>query len=129
MTDHKLPLLYVFDRKPEIEREEGFLLAGLLAIDPIITEVVKATDEGRSNQEDEACFEQLSRLPDTEMLLVRLAMKLLCGSAFQITSDNPDRIERAKALASEIGATWQDVIMSVPMPRHTSVLFLPPVMQ
>jgi hypothetical protein len=37
MTDHKLPLLYVFDRKPEIEREEGFLLAGLLAIDPIIT--------------------------------------------------------------------------------------------
>jgi hypothetical protein len=38
MTDHKLPLLYVFERKPEIEREEGFLLAGVLAIDPIITE-------------------------------------------------------------------------------------------
>ena len=37
MTDHELPLLYVFDRKPEIEREEGFLLAGLLAIDPIVT--------------------------------------------------------------------------------------------
>jgi hypothetical protein len=38
MTDHKLPLLYVFERKPEIEREEGFLLAGKLAIDPIIPE-------------------------------------------------------------------------------------------
>jgi hypothetical protein len=38
MTDHKLPLLYVFERKPEIEREEGFLLAGVLAIDPIIPE-------------------------------------------------------------------------------------------
>jgi hypothetical protein len=39
---NKLPLLYVFDREPEIERQEGFLLAGELAIDPIITEVVKA---------------------------------------------------------------------------------------
>jgi hypothetical protein len=38
MTDHKLPLLYVFERKPEIEREEGFLLAGVLAIDPIVLE-------------------------------------------------------------------------------------------
>jgi hypothetical protein len=39
---NKLPLLYVFEREPEIERQEGFLLAGMLAIDPIITEVVKA---------------------------------------------------------------------------------------
>jgi hypothetical protein len=46
MTDHKLPLLYVFYREPEIERQEGFLLAGVLAIDPIITEVVKAEFEG-----------------------------------------------------------------------------------
>jgi hypothetical protein len=38
MTNHKLPLLYVFERKPEIEREEGFLLAGVLAIDPIVLE-------------------------------------------------------------------------------------------
>ena len=38
MTDHKLPLLYVFERKPEIESQEGFLLAGVLAIAPIITE-------------------------------------------------------------------------------------------
>jgi hypothetical protein len=42
MTDHKLPLLYVFEREPEIERQEGFLLAGMLAIDPIITELVNA---------------------------------------------------------------------------------------
>ena len=42
---NKLPLLYVFDREPEIERQEGFLPAGELAIDPIITEVVKAEFE------------------------------------------------------------------------------------
>jgi hypothetical protein len=40
-----LPLLYLFEREPEIERQEGFLLAGVLAIDPIITEVVKAEFE------------------------------------------------------------------------------------
>jgi hypothetical protein len=45
MTDHKLPLLYVFKREPEIERQEGFLLAGMLAIDPIITVVVEAEFE------------------------------------------------------------------------------------
>jgi hypothetical protein len=32
-----LPLVYLFERKPEIERQEGFLLAGMLTIDPIIT--------------------------------------------------------------------------------------------
>jgi hypothetical protein len=33
-----LPLLYLFERDHEIERQEGFLLAGVLAIAPIITE-------------------------------------------------------------------------------------------
>lgn len=42
---NKLPLLYVFEREPEIKRQEGFLLAGELAIDPIITDVVKAEFE------------------------------------------------------------------------------------
>ena len=45
MIDHKLPLLYVFDRKPEIERQEGFLLAGVLAIDSILTELPMAEFE------------------------------------------------------------------------------------
>jgi hypothetical protein len=43
MTD--LPLLYLFERDQKTERREGFLLAGVLAIDPIITEVVKADFE------------------------------------------------------------------------------------
>jgi hypothetical protein len=38
--DEGLPLLYVFEREPEIERREG-----VLAIDPIIIEVVKAEFE------------------------------------------------------------------------------------
>jgi hypothetical protein len=40
--DEWMPLLYVFEREPEIERREGFLLAGVLAIDPSITELVNA---------------------------------------------------------------------------------------
>jgi hypothetical protein len=39
MTDHNLPLFFLFVREPEIERQEGLLLAGELAIDPILIEV------------------------------------------------------------------------------------------
>jgi hypothetical protein len=36
-----LPLVYLFERKPEIERQEGLLLAGELAIAPSLLRLLR----------------------------------------------------------------------------------------
>jgi hypothetical protein len=67
MIDHKLPLLYLFERAPEIERQQGFVLAGLLAIDPIITRILGEADLQKATMR--VIFSLLKMLQDDELLL------------------------------------------------------------
>jgi hypothetical protein len=72
---------------------------------------------------------ELKALTSQELVLVMLAKKLRDGRHYRITSDNPDHIRQVKALAQEIGATWEEMtgelFMGVDVPG-TSLLFHPP---
>jgi hypothetical protein len=50
----------------------------------------------------------VSGLPSGEKMAVMILMKLLDGSPYSITSDNPDNIRLCITLAHAIGATVED---------------------
>jgi hypothetical protein len=49
-------------------------------------------------------MEQLVRDDDTVLMFI--AMKLLQGSPYQVTSNDPEQIRQAMTLAMDIGGAW-----------------------
>ncbi len=59
----------------------------------------------------------------TGLGLSQMAAKLMSGRSYQITSDNPETIARARSLASELGAS---IVEFEESENLTSIKFAPP---
>ena len=88
--------------------------------------------EPDSDQDDRAAYldamGQLER--DDDAVLMLIAMMLLQGSSYQMTSNDPERIRQAMGLAMHIGGSWVEkgkgtgasprIIVLLPPPRIES---------
>ena len=94
-----------------------------------IADLIREVDSSNDNTNADRLDRELKALTSEELVFLMLTKKLRDGRHYRITSDNPDRIRHAKALAQEIGATWEEMtgelFMGVDLPG-TSLLFHPP---
>ena len=94
-----------------------------------IADLIREVDSSNDNTNADRLDRELKALTSEELVFLMLTKKLRDGRHYRITSDNPDRIRHAKALAQEIGATWEEMtgelFMGVDLPG-ASLLFHPP---
>jgi hypothetical protein len=70
--------------------------------------LIRTVDQKTNLPDDiERLDRELRALSSQDSILVTLAEKMLDGKHHSFTSDNPETIDRAKALAEEIGVTWE----------------------
>jgi hypothetical protein len=70
---------------------------------------------------------KLSKLDSADFVLVIMAAKLTAGKQYQVTSDNPETIDRCSALAKHMGARITKVVPHAWSPDETTtLLFSPP---
>ena len=61
-----------------------------------------------SEKEIDAFERKLAQLTSHDFIVMTLAVKLLEGNPYSVTTDNPDTVRRCRALADRMGATVEE---------------------